>query len=114
MYKKKKDDDGNETEELTWNAKIKTNQSLAENMKGHLLLTHGNIDNNVHPTNSLRLADELIKAGKRFDMVIFPGKRHGYGSFRGYYEKMMWYYFAEHLLGDYRDNVDIALPDSGN
>jgi dipeptidyl aminopeptidase/acylaminoacyl peptidase len=114
VYKKKKDDDGNETEELTWNAKIKTNQSLAENMKGHLLLTHGNIDNNVHPTNSLRLADELIKAGKRFDMMIFPGKRHGYGSFRGYYEKMMWYYFAEHLLGDYRDNVDIALPDSGN
>jgi len=25
---------------------------------------------------------------------------------------MMWYYFAEHLLGDYRDNVDINLPDS--
>lgn len=99
---------------MTWNAKIKTNQSLANNMKGHLLLTHGNIDNNVHPTNSLRLADELIKAGKRFDMMIFPGKRHGYGSFRSYYEKMMWYYFAEHLLGDYRNNVDIALPESGN
>ena len=113
VYKKKKDDDGNEVEELTWNAKIKTNQSLANNMKGHLLLTHGNIDNNVHPTNSLRLADELIKAGKRFDMMIFPGKRHGYGSFRSYYEKMMWYYFAEHLLGDYRNNVDIALPNSG-
>ena len=113
VYKKKKDDDGNEVEELTWNAKIKTNQSLANNLKGHLLLTHGNIDNNVHPTNSLRLADELIKAGKRFDMMIFPGKRHGYGSFRSYYEKMMWYYFAEHLLGDYRNNVDIALPNSG-
>jgi dipeptidyl aminopeptidase/acylaminoacyl peptidase len=113
VYKKKKDDDGNEVEELTWNAKIKTNQSLAKNLKGHLLLTHGNIDNNVHPTNSLRVADELIKAGKRFDMMIFPGKRHGYGSFRSYYEKMMWYYFAEHLLGDYRDNVDISLPDSG-
>ena len=112
VYKKKKDDDGNEVEELTWSAKIKTNQSLAKNLKGHLLLTHGNIDNNVHPTNSLRVADELIKAGKRFDMMIFPGKRHGYGSFRSYYEKMMWYYFAEHLLGDYRDNVDISLPDS--
>jgi len=113
VYKKSKDDEGNEVQELTWDARIKTNQSLAENLKGHLLLTHGNIDNNVHPTNSLRVADELIKAGKRFDMMIFPGKRHGYGSFRSYYEKMMWYYFAEHLLGDYRDNVDIGLPESG-
>ena len=112
VYKKSKDDEGNEVQELTWDARIKTNQSLAENLKGHLLLTHGNIDNNVHPTNSLRVADELIKAGKRFDMMIFPGKRHGYGSFRSYYEKMMWYYFAEHLLGDYRDNVDIGLPGS--
>lgn len=112
VYKKSKDDEGNEVQELTWDARIKTNQSLAENLKGHLLLTHGNIDNNVHPTNSLRVADELIKAGKRFDMMIFPGKRHGYGSFRSYYEKMMWYYFAEHLLGDYRDNVDIGLPES--
>ena len=111
---KKKDDDGNEIEELSWDAKIKTNQSLAKNLKGYLLLTHGNIDNNVHPTNSMRVADELIKAGKRFDMMIFPGKRHGYGSFRSYYEKMMWYYFSEHLLGDYRNNVDINLPDSGN
>ena len=108
------DDDGNEIEELSWDAKIKTNQSLAKNLKGYLLLTHGNIDNNVHPTNSMRVADELIKAGKRFDMMIFPGKRHGYGSFRSYYEKMMWYYFSEHLLGDYRNNVDINLPDSGN
>jgi len=111
-YKEKEGDDGNKKKELSWDAKIKTNQSLAKNLKGYLLLTHGNIDNNVHPTNSLRVADELIKAGKRFDMMIFPGKKHGYGNYRDYYEKMMWYYFAEHLLGDYRNNVDIDLPDS--
>ena len=62
--------------------------------------------------DSIKSLPRLIKAGKRFDMMIFPGKRHGYGSFRSYYEKMMWYYFAEHLLGDYRDNVDIGLPES--
>ena len=110
--KTKKDEDGNEYTETTWDAKIKTNQSLARNLKGHLLLTHGNIDNNVHPTNTLRLVEELQKAGKRFDLMIFPGTRHGYGGAkRRYYEKMMWYYFAEHLLGDYRNNVEIALPD---
>ena len=46
VYNKNKDDDkGNK--ELSWDAKIKTNQSLAKNLKGYLLLTHGNIDNNV-------------------------------------------------------------------
>ncbi len=110
--KKKKDKDGNEFVETSWNAKIKTNQSLARNLKGHLLLTHGNIDNNVHPTNTLRVVEELQRAGKRFDLMIFPGTRHGYrGSKRSYYEKMMWYYFAEHLLGDYRNNIEINLPD---
>jgi len=109
--KTKKDDDGNEYTETTWNGKIKTNPSLAENLVGHLLLTHGTRDNNVHPANSMRLANELIKAGKRFDYMPIPGSRHGYGSKRDYYEQMMWYFFAEHLLGDYRNNVEIDQPD---
>ncbi|MBO3697054.1 DPP IV N-terminal domain-containing protein [Roseivirga sp. E12] len=109
--KKKKDDDGNEYTETTWKAKVKTNPSIAKNLKGHLLITHGTRDNNVNPANSLRLANELIKAGKRFDYMPIPGARHGYGSKRDYYEQMMWYFFAEHLLGDYRNNVEIDLPD---
>ncbi len=109
--KKKKDEDGNEYTETKWDAKIKTNQSLAKNLKGHLLLTHGTRDNNVNPANSLRLANELMKAGKRFDYMPIVGARHGYGSKRNYYEQMMWYFFAEHLLGDYRNNVEIDLPD---
>lgn len=111
VEKKKKDKDGNETVDITWNAKIKTNPDLARNLKGHLLLTHGTRDNNVHPGNSIRVANELMKAGKRFDYMPIPGSRHGYGQFRDYYEQMMWYFFAEHLLGDYRTNVDIDLPD---
>jgi len=109
--KKKKDKDGNEYTETTWKAKVKTNPSIAKNLKGHLLITHGTRDNNVNPANSLRLANELIKAGKRFDYMPIPGARHGYGSKRDYYEQMMWYFFAEHLLGDYRNNVEIDLPD---
>lgn len=113
VEKKKKDKDGNETTTVTWDAKVKTNASLAKNLKGYLLLTHGTRDNNVHPGNSMRLADELIKAGKRFDYMPIPGSRHGYGSKRDYYEQMMWYFFAEHLMGDYRNNVDIHLPEDG-
>lgn len=110
--KTKKDDDGNEVTTTTWDAKIKTNPSLAKNLKGHILITHGSIDNNVHPGNSMRLVNELMKAGKRFEYMPIPGSRHGYrGSQRSYYEKMMWYFFAEHLMGDYRNNVNINLPD---
>ncbi len=87
--------------------KITTNIEKAGNLKGRLLLIHGEVDNNVHPANTMRLADELIKKGKRFDMMIFPGKRHAYDEYTSYIERMMWYYFAEHLMGDKRDNIDL-------
>lgn len=109
---KKKDDDGNDIEEelITFDAPIETNPALAKNLEGHLLLVHGDMDNNVHPANSIRLADALIKAGKRFEFMILPGRRHGFGPYTAYFERMTWYYFAEHLLGDYRTNVNFNLP----
>ena len=65
------------------------------------------MDNNVHPANTLRLVDALIKANKRFDMMILPGKRHGYGDMSGYFNRMLFEYFSEHLLGDYYRNTAI-------
>lgn len=100
-----------EEEEITFDGPIETNVSLAENLQGKLLLVHGNIDSNVHPANTIRLVDALIKAGKRFDMMILPGRRHGFGPSMPYFERMYWYYFAEHLLGDYRTNVDFNIPE---
>lgn len=96
---------------ISFKSKVPNNQDLAKNLKGHLLLVHGDIDNNVHPGNSIRVADALIAAGKRFDFMVMPGQRHGFGKYSTYFERMMWYYFAEHLLGDYRNNVEIYLPD---
>jgi len=92
---------------ITFNGKVETNQELAKNLRGHLLLVHGDIDNNVHPGNTMRVVDALIKANKRFDLMVMPGQRHGFGNAQAYFEKMRYYYFAEHLLGDYRNNVDI-------
>ena len=97
--------------EIIFEAKVDKNQDLAKNLKGHLLLIHGDIDNNVHPGNSTRVADALIAAGKRFDFMVMPGQRHSFGKYSKYKERMMWYYFAEHLLGDYRNNVEIYNPD---
>jgi len=94
-----------------WKAQVEPNTELADNLKGHLLLVHGTIDDNVHPGNTIRMADALIKAGKRFDLMMLPGQRHGFGEYSPYFERMMWYYFAEHLLGDYRTNVNFNIPD---
>lgn len=108
----KENEDGEETEEeqTVFNSRIPSNTELADNLKGRLLLVHGEMDNNVHPANTYRLADALIKAGKRFDMMIFPESRHGFGRYTDYFERMLWDYFAEHLLGDYRSNIDYNIP----
>lgn len=111
---KKKDENGNEitVDEISFKSEIKTNAELAKNLKGHLLLVHGDLDNNVHPGNSIRVADALIKANKRFDFMVMPGQRHGFGTYQKYFDMSMWYYFAQHLLGDYRTTVDIELFDN--
>jgi len=93
--------------EKSFKADIEKNQDLAKNLKGHLLLVTGDIDNNVHPGNTIRVVDALIKANKRFDFMILPGQRHSFGNATAYFDRLMWYYFAEHLLGDYRTNVEL-------
>lgn len=97
--------------EIYFESEIPANPDLADNLEGHLLLVHGTIDSNVHPANTLRLVDALIKAGKRFDFMMLPGQRHGFGDMTPYFERMMWHYFAEHLLGDYRPDAPFVLPD---
>ncbi|MCE3282806.1 MAG: peptidase [Chitinophagaceae bacterium] len=88
---------------------IERNPDLAKNLKGRLMLTHGDIDNNVHPANTIRMANALIRANKRFDLVILPGQRHGYGDMTEYFFWRMADYFSNHLMGDASagNNVDI-------
>ncbi|GAB4252927.1 MAG: S9 family peptidase [Acidobacteriota bacterium] len=49
----------------------------AERLHGRLLLIHGEADDNVHPQNSRQLADRLQKLGRQFDLMMYPGERHG-------------------------------------
>jgi dipeptidyl-peptidase 4 len=49
----------------------------ASNLNGRLLIIHGTMDENVHMQNSIMLAHELQKAGKQFDMMLYPTQRHG-------------------------------------
>jgi dipeptidyl-peptidase-4 len=87
---------------------IDRNPDLAKNLKGHLMLTTGDVDNNVHPALTYRMAEALMKANKRFDFFLFPGERHGYRTFADYWSWLRAEYFAEHLLGDRNDEVDIV------
>ena len=48
----------------------------AADLSGKLLLVHGTIDDNVHLNNSIQFIDKLQKAGKQFEMMIYPGSRH--------------------------------------
>ena len=76
------------------------------------MLTTGDIDNNVHPGNTIRVANALIRANKRFDLVILPGQRHAYGDMTEYFWWRMADYFSHWLIGDMTTRpVDIEEMD---
>ena len=84
---------------ITFEYDIDKNQDIAKNLKGKILLITGDIDNNVHPANTYRVVDALIKANKRFDFMILPGQRHGYTTMGDYVYWRRIDYFSQHLLG---------------
>ncbi|MFN8542466.1 MAG: prolyl oligopeptidase family serine peptidase, partial [Thermomicrobiales bacterium] len=89
------------------------NFDIAKNLRGKLLLVHGELDDNVHPGLTLRLADALIAANKDFDLLIIPFTNHGFFDMRWgrqaadryislshpYFVRKRWDYFVTHLLG---------------
>lgn len=111
---KKTDDKKTEVKEgdvqknIKFEIKVPTTVDLAPNLIGKLLITTGDMDNNVHPANSIRLVNALIKANKRFDFMIMPGQPHGYGPMQPYFQQMLMEYFSEHLMGDnYRKSAEM-------
>lgn len=79
---------------------VPTNIDIANNLKGKLLLETGDEDNNVSPSNTIRLINALIQSGKRFDYMVYPGQPHAYGPMAPYAYQLQAEYFAEFLLGD--------------
>ncbi len=97
--------------DTTFKYAIDKNPDLAKNLKGHLMLMHGDIDNNVNPANSIRVANALIKAGKRFDYVIVPGQRHGFGDMTEYMFWRLADYFNNYLLGDFSRSTEVNIEE---
>lgn len=94
--------------DTTFQYTIDKNPDIAKNLKGNLMLSTGEIDNNVNPANTVRVINALIKANKRFEYVLLPGQRHAYGDMSEYFFWRKADYFVQHLLGDYSQPVDIV------
>ena len=75
------------------------NQNFAKNLKGHLMLAHGSMDNNVPPVETMLVVEALIKANKEFDMVLIPNVQHGYGAASDWMMRRRWDYFVKWLAG---------------
>jgi dipeptidyl-peptidase-4 len=75
--------------------------SAARDLHGELLLIHGTLDDNVHPQNTLQLAQALQKAGKPFRLMMYPKGRHGIGdpAQNRHLRAMMLAFTEETLLG---------------
>jgi dipeptidyl aminopeptidase/acylaminoacyl peptidase len=84
----------------TSNFDSQANQNTAKNLKGHLLLAHGSMDNNVPLNNTLLVVEALIKANKDFDLLIIPNVAHGYGEAAQYMTRRRWDYFVRYLAGE--------------
>ncbi|WP_030911187.1 S9 family peptidase [Streptosporangium amethystogenes] len=76
-----------------------SNVDLADRLTGKLLLIHGEMDDQVHPDHTLRLADRLIAADKDFELLIVPGAEHTFIDCLAYVRKRCWDFLVRELMG---------------
>jgi hypothetical protein len=74
-----------------------SNVDNAHRLQGKLLLVVGEMDTNVDPASTFQVVNALIKANKKFDLLVIPGGGHGSGGPFG--ERLLQDFFVHHLLG---------------
>ncbi|MEO6445382.1 MAG: DPP IV N-terminal domain-containing protein [Gemmatimonadaceae bacterium] len=93
----------------TDNFATSANKTMAKNLQGKLMLMHGDMDDNVHPANTVQVIDELTKANKAFDLVWAPNRNHGLNE--PYFIRRRWDFFVTHLMGlTPPENYEIQQP----
>jgi dipeptidyl-peptidase-4 len=97
--------------DTTFTYSIDKNPDLAKNLKGHLLLMTGDVDNNVHPANTIRVANALMRAGKRFELAIIPGQRHAFGDLTEYAFWKLADHFNKYLIGDVSQPEEVSIAE---
>jgi dipeptidyl-peptidase-4 len=79
----------------------------AKNLHGRILLVHGEVDDNVHPGNTLQLIAALQKAGKQFDVMFYPNAAHGVREPRQMYH--LYRLMTDFLVRELKPQTDISL-----
>jgi dipeptidyl aminopeptidase/acylaminoacyl peptidase len=86
-----------------------SNVDNAHRLRGRLLLIVGEMDTNVPPESTFRVADALVKAGKDFELLVVPGMGHSDGG--AYGRRRTQDFFVRHLHGvEPPDRNRMALP----
>ncbi len=86
------------------------NMAIAANLKGKLLLLHGDMDNNVNPIETTQMANALMEANRDFEMVIFPNENHSSLYNNKFFTRKRWDYFTKNLIGvEPPSNYEIGL-----
>jgi dipeptidyl-peptidase-4 len=72
-----------------------------DGLKSPLLLIHGMADDNVLFSNSTRLIDDLVNRGVNFDLMTYPGAKHGIATRSGkkHRDAMIEAFMKRHLMG---------------
>ncbi|MGH8234454.1 MAG: DPP IV N-terminal domain-containing protein [Rhodanobacteraceae bacterium] len=96
----------------TSNYDNQANQLIAKNLKGRLMLVHGEIDDNVPTGETYLVVDALIKANRNFDLLILPNQHHGYGDDASYAMRRRWDYFVKYLAGN-TPPQEFRIPNPG-
>jgi dipeptidyl aminopeptidase/acylaminoacyl peptidase len=81
----------------------------ASNLTGHLLLVTGDLDDNVHPSMSLQLANALVDANKTFDMLVLPNRNHHF-NYDPYFMRRQFDYFVLNLQGAAPPDYTFDVP----
>ncbi|MBD8872149.1 prolyl oligopeptidase family serine peptidase [Rhodanobacter sp. DHB23] len=74
-----------------------SNIRQVDRIRGRLMVAFGEVDNNVPPSESLRLVDALMKANKDFQMLTVPNADHFLDNVP-YYQRRRWDFLVENLL----------------
>ncbi len=74
-----------------------SNVENASKLQGKLLLSVGELDNNVDPSSTFQVVNALVKAKKSFEFVMLPGQGHSNGG--AYGDRRRNDFFVHHLLG---------------
>ncbi len=74
--------------------------------KGRLRIMHGDMDDNVHMQNTIQLVDALTDRAVPFELMIYPGSRHGFNRSKSPYD------FKERTRFYYQYLLDKPVPEN--